>query len=131
MIDKRSHVINQSFLFLIRVNLRSSAAAFTVVANLHFLSLLLRSSLDPRLIASVPTPNAVERAVGPDLICDEPAAHAADADRDVVAALNADAVSVVAPDKPMSISSWFDCQVYFVGRAIRVLPNCFVIANQV
>lgn len=85
----------------IRVYLRSSAAYF----------LLFRRRLSSCLITSAAAPDSIQRFIRLQLIGDESTARAADADRDVVAALDAHAVCVVAPNKAIEIAGRLNGQV--------------------
>ena len=93
-------------------------------------SLLLHRHLSSRLIAAVTAPDAIERAVWLDFISDKSATIAADADRDMVAALNADAFRVVGPDELVKIAVRFDRNFRLVVFSGGILTGRVVVAFQ-
>src|SRR5262249_51961133 len=90
-----------------------------LIFNLHFLALLLRGFLRSRPVAAVASPNSFQ-SVRLDLVSDKAAARTADADGNVLALLDPDTVSVVAPHKAIEISRRLNRDLHFVSCAGRV-----------
>ena len=92
------------------------------------LTSLFRRGLCPCLITAAAAPDSIKRSVGLDLIDNESTARAADAHRDVVAALDAHAVGVVAPNKVKEIAGGLNGEMRLVLFAVWVLSRCIVFA---
>src|SRR5437763_4014853 len=93
-------------------------------------SLLLRSSLRSRLVASAAAPHSIERSIRLNFVHHKSAARAADANRDVVAALDPHAITVVAPDEVIKITGGLNGDFHFVLTAVRILSSAVVFAFQ-
>src|SRR5947208_7470925 len=94
------------------------------------LTSLFRRLLSSCLITSAAAPDSIQRSIRLHLIGDESTARAADADCDVVAALDAHAVSVVTPNKAIEISSRLNCQARLVLFTVRIFSRRVVFAGQ-
>src|SRR5215831_11958843 len=83
-------------------------------------SLLLDGLLGAGLISSAGAPDAVQTAIALHLIHHKAAARASDADGDVVVALDADALAVIAPHEAVEIACGLDGDLHSVLLAIGI-----------